>query len=114
MSTMTTPVWATNAGTWDDGDGEYRIVSRTDLVAGHKIGLDGVQEVDGRITEVSLGLHGIDGRVLTDPVADILETALALIDLANKLAGDDHEGYADAMIRALDRRAGERTVPSHT
>ena len=114
MSTMTTPAWATSAGTWGDGDAEYRIVSRTDLVAGHKVALDGVQEAEGQVTEVSLRLDDIDGRVLTDPVADIIETALALMDLANKLAGDDHEGYADAMIRALDRRAGERTVPAHT
>jgi len=101
----TAPAWATDAGPWGDGDGEYRIVSRTEHAAGHKIALDGVQEDDGRVTEISLGLDAIDGRVLADPVADILEAGMALFDLANKFAGDDHEAYADAMIRALDRRA---------
>ena len=100
------PAWATEIGPWGDGDGEYRIASRTEHAAGHKIALDGVQEDDGRVTEVSLGLDCIDGRVLADPVADILETALALIELADKFAGDDREGYEAAMIRALGRRAG--------
>lgn len=102
------PAWADDAGPWDDQLAErdetvIRVVARTERVMGCSVSLAAIQQPDGRLTEISLDLGDLDGRPLQDPAVDMIETALALLDMAAKYVVDDG-AYLEATRIALDRR----------